>query len=595
MTLGQRLAKLPDVRRLSQLIPLHLLTALLAAPAYAAGLDYQVEIVAPSPLDDLLRQNLGVLRWQGSDYIDQEQLQRLYEATPKEIEKLLAPQGYFNPKITANMGTERHRWLLGFKVEPGEQALVHDVELQIAGAIREEPDFGSRWAELIEVWPLPIGGYFTQSDWDAAKRRGVQALIIDRFPAASIKDSRAYIDPEKNSAELSVQYDSGPRFTFGQLQVSGLKQYSRELVERLQTFKPGEGYSQQKLLDFQTALQNTPYFSSVFLDVPIDASQPNDVPVKLELTEAPRYRTDAGVGYETDKGARTRLAFTDNNLRGRGWIGSLELKLQQREQRFDADVKLPPDVDGYRYSSSFQAKNEDVEAVRTSAQTLGVQRSRLKGLIEVTQALQYTRSAEQAAGKARQLNRALIASQAWSRSELDNPVDPRSGLALSWQLGGAAKALLSDTNFVRAWGRATWYMPVGDAGIMLFRGEAGQVLSDNSDSVPTDSLFRAGGAGSVRGYNYQSIGIRTDTGAVEGGRVLAIGSVEYQHRIVGKWRGAVFADVGAAADDWLSFKAYKGYGVGARWVSPVGPFALDAAYGAADKKVRFHFSLGIGF
>ncbi|GAB3264616.1 autotransporter assembly complex protein TamA [Chitinimonas naiadis] len=568
---------------------------LLTEPAFAAGLEYHVEIDAPSPLADLLRNNLGVLRWQGSDYIDKEQLDRLYEATPREIEALLAPQGYFNPKVKSVMQPERAGWRLRFTVEPGEPTSIRDVELQIEGAIRQEPDFQTRWAELLEVWPLPIGANFTQPDWDAAKRRGLQALLIDRFPAAAIKDSRAEVDPVQSTAELSVVYNSGPRFTFGDLSVNGLNKYPRKLVERLQTFQAGEPYSQQKLLDFQTALQNTPYFASVFLDVPIDSAKPENVPVRLEVTEAPRYKTDAGVGFDTDKGPRASLAFRDSNLRQLGWIGSLNLNLQRREQTFNAGVELPVDLDGYRYGSSYKVEHSDVAGLDKTTQTLGVQRSRLKGRIEVTQAIQYTNANERLDGEETKFNKALIFSQSWTRNGLDKPADPQRGLLLSWQLGGAAKALLSDTNFVRAWGRAAWYHPLGEKGLVLFRGEAGQVLADNTDSVPSDWLFRAGGAGSVRGYGYQTLGVKAENGAVQGGRLLLTGSAEYQHRVVGPWRAAVFADVGNAANDWLSFKAYKGYGVGARYISPVGPFALDVAYGAADRKVRLHFSLGVGF
>lgn len=595
MTISCRLATLLAVPRFERLIPLLPMALLLTVQAQAAGLDYHVEVDAPSPLADLLRHNLGVIRWQGSDYIDKEQLDRLYEATPREIETLLAPQGYFKPKIKSVMQPERGGYRLRFTVEPGEATSIHDVDLQIEGAIRQEPDFQARWAELLEVWPLPIGADFTQPDWDAAKRRGLQALLIDRFPAAKIRDSKAEIDPDKAGADLWVRYNSGPRFTFGELTVHGLSKFPRQLVDRLQTFRPGEPYSQQKLLDFQTALQSTPYFASALVDMPFDPDQADNVPVRLEVVEAPRYKTDAGLGFDTDKGPRASLAFRDSNLRALGWIGTLNLNLQRREQTFNAGVELPQDMDGYRYGSSYKVEHSDVAGLEKSTQTLAVQRTRLKGKIEVTQAIQYTNAWEQLDGEPQKLNKALIFSQSWTRNGLDKPTDPQHGLLLSWQLGGAAKALLSDTNFVRAWGRAAWYHPLGDKGLVLLRGEAGQVLANDSDSVPSDWLFRAGGAGSVRGYGYQSLGIKSDTGAVQGGRLLLTGSMEYQHRLFGPWRAAVFADAGSAANDWLSFKAYKGYGLGARYMSPVGPFALDVAYGAADRKVRLHFSLGVGF
>ncbi|MGQ5523040.1 autotransporter assembly complex protein TamA [Chitinimonas sp. PSY-7] len=574
-----------------------LITLFLAVPAAAAGVPYRVEIDAASSVEKLLEKNLGIIRWRGNDYIDREQLERLYKSTPQEIENLLAPLGYFKPRIVSSMTPDGGGWLIRFEVWREDETVVHDVNLQIEGAIRDEPDFRSRWAELIQVWPLPIGGDFTQSDWDSAKRRGLQALIIDRFPTAKIKDSKAEIDPERSAAELSVVYDSGPRFSFGELEINGLKRYPRKLVERMVTFHPGEGYSQQKLLDLQTSLQNTPYFNSVFIDTPLDANQPIGVPVRVDLVEAPTRKTDVGLGFDTDKGPRGSAGYRYTNLRQLGWIGTTGLDLQKAEQTFNLKVELPPDRKHYRYSSMYKFEHKDVSGLDTLTHTIGVQRARKLGEIDVTQGLQYTRErTRHTVGDVEKsdLNRAFIPSQGWTRRHLDNPNDPRNGTIMSWHLSGATRAFLSDADFVRAYGRIAWYFPAGDSGVFLLRGEAGQVIADDEQNVPTKLLFRTGGANTVRGYKFESLGVK-DGNAVLGGRVLATGSVEYQHKIIDRWRAAIFMDAGGAAKDWTDFKAYRGYGVGARWISPVGPFALDLAKGVETNRMQIHFSLGVGF
>jgi len=58
---------------------------------------------------------------------------------------------------------------------------------------------------------------------------------------------------------------------------------------------------------------------------------------------------------------------------------------------------------------------------------------------------------------------------------------------------------------------------------------------------------------------------------------------------------AVFYDAGNAADKVKDLKPKSGYGIGARWRSPVGPINVDLAYGHAAKKARLHFSLGFTF
>jgi translocation and assembly module TamA len=51
--------------------------------------------------------------------------------------------------------------------------------------------------------------------------------------------------------------------------------------------------------------------------------------------------------------------------------------------------------------------------------------------------------------------------------------------------------------------------------------------------------------------------------------------------------------MGGVADQFADIRLRRGYGVGLRWRSPVGPLKLDLAYGAQDNRVRIHFSVGI--
>ena len=46
---------------------------------------------------------------------------------------------------------------------------------------------------------------------------------------------------------------------------------------------------------------------------------------------------------------------------------------------------------------------------------------------------------------------------------------------------------------------------------------------------------------------------------------------------------------------WQDFRFAVGYGVGARWASPVGPLGLDLAYGVDARQARLHFTLDVSF
>jgi translocation and assembly module TamA len=61
-----------------------------------------------------------------------------------------------------------------------------------------------------------------------------ELLAVD-YAAARLQDSRAEVDPEARRVDLTVVATSGPRYRFGELQISGLKRYSEELVGRFQS------------------------------------------------------------------------------------------------------------------------------------------------------------------------------------------------------------------------------------------------------------------------------------------------------------------------------------------------------------------------
>ena len=88
--------------------------------------------------------------------------------------------------------------------------------------------------------------------------------------------------------------------------------------------------------------------------------------------------------------------------------------------------------------------------------------------------------------------------------------------------------------------------------------------------MPDDFGFRTGGARSIRGYKYLSIG-RELHDAIVGASSLAVASVEYMRYFNERWGVGVFVDAGDAAESFGDMKLAVGYGVGARVRTPAGP------------------------
>src|SRR5207248_4766121 len=124
---------------------------------------------------------------------------------------------------------------------------------------------------------------------------------------------------------------------------------------------------------------------------------------------------------------------------------------------------------------------------------------------------------------------------------------PRSGYMAMFELGGAPSALATQ-NFLRGIVSGSFFIPVGRRDDLLLRGQAGRVIAENRQGIPSTFLFRTGGDQTVRGYAFESLGVHQGQ-AIVGGRHLFVASTEYTHWVSDNWGVAGFVDAGQAWDD----------------------------------------------
>ncbi len=177
----------------------------------------------------------------------------------------------------------------------------------------------------------------------------------------------------------------------------------------------------------------------------------------------------------------------------------------------------------------------------------------------------------------------------WKQS--DDVNTPQHARALTMNLRGGSTALLSDISFLQLSVEGRYIRGIGSGNRMLLRGELGATASDDFSRLPPSMRFYAGGDKSIRGYDYQEIGVN-EGNEVDGGKYLAVASVEFEHMFTPVWGAAAFVDAGDAFDE--NFKVHYGIGAGLRWRSPVGPVRVDLAHGLEDpdQSVRLHISIG---
>jgi len=567
-------------------------TLLLCARLALAQPLLDVQIDAPAPLRALLERHLEIMRWKDHERMTEEEFRRLFRTAPREIADLLVTEGYYSPAVDANLDDAGGRLLARFSVDPGAPVRVEAVRIEFSGALLASDPGGSAKADAWRAaWPLQPGEVFRHARWEESKRGLLRDLARDRYPLAIIAASEATVDPDRRSATLQVVISSGPAAFFRELRIEGLSRYPRSIVENLNPIRPGEPYNYVKLQEFQTRLIESEYFTSVTVDAP--AEPDGAAPVRVWVEERESRRLAFGIGYSTDAGARIQGEFRQLDFLGRGLQLGTRLKLETRTHLARVDLFFPTDAVGYRDRLIAETERKDVQGTDTDKVVLTAGRARKRGDIETDVSINYIDETERV-NEGRDSRAAVTGNFSYTIRRTNHPLFPDRGYLLNLQIGGAPGIVVAEQTFFRVYGKAVGYFKAGDDGVFTLRAELGSVYAQGTRGIPSDYLFRTGGDQTVRGYAYQSLGVRQGA-AVTGGRALGVVSAEYTRWISENWGIAAFYDAGNAAEDFKGFHLARGYGLGARWRSPVGPLNLDVAHGRDAGKFRLHFSVGLAF
>ena len=570
-----------------------LLALLLVSPACAQGLRYRLQIDAPRDLARILRQGLTLSRWQNDAQMTPEQLRRLSDDAVREAREAAATEGYFSAEADVRVEETEPEWKVILHVVPGPRTRVAEIDIRFTGPAASDPEARALFKRVRDGWRLRRGEAFRQSDWDAAKRDAARTLASWRYAAARLADSRATIDPQTREARLMVELASGPAFRFGALRISGVKRYTDALVTNLSPIREGDTYDRDQVLLYQRRLLETAYFASVQADIDTDPLLADAAPLRVAVIESSTQHVEAGVGYSTDAGPRVELRYSNQDIFDSAWRHRTGLRVDEKIQQLQFDFDSPPRP-AARWNSAFaRARGQDIQNETTREIAFGASHNWYSGMAPIAVIVSAHFEEQIIAGDVSDNRHALYLGLRRSFRHTDDLVLPRAGYLGTIEVGGAPPKLAS-REFLRVVAGASLLYPISRRGDFLVRGQGGFVASETREGIPSTFLFRTGGDQTVRGYEFESLGVRQGE-AIVGGRRLLIGSAEYTQWIGEAWGVAGFVDAGNAWDHGASYNPAIGYGVGARFRTPIGPIRADLAYGQRTGEVRLHFSVGYTF
>ena len=535
-----------------------------------------------------LKNGLTIEQQKDSERLNPRYVEKLYQDSLESLQQMLTVYGYYSPKIEGQLESIDDGWTVDYQIELGRAVKLEQVDLQITGEAKDDPEF----EKLAEEFALESGQQLNHQEYESAKKSILRLAASRGYFDGKLTRSEIKVYPEKYSANVYLYYDSGQRYHFGKIDYPDTV-IGERLLLKLQPIEPGDAYTDSDVLTMRNNLSNSGYFDSVSVRAEREQREDGKVPLSVSLNEKPKHLYTAGVGYGTDTGARLALGWENRYINDRGHRLNADARLSQVANSLSADYVMPfwsETINTVGFNTEY--KQQDTDTSESQSFAVGSYYKRQRFGWDETGSLKLLQEDFDVSDDSDSAL-LLIPGVSWSRTWADNTLYTRHGGRLSLSLSGASEALLSDLTFGQVVLRGKYIRSIGENSRIITRAAIGATEVSDFEQLPPSLRFFAGGDNSIRGFDYQSLGPEGDDGEVEGGRYLAVGSLEYENMFLGDWGGAVFTDFGNAYNSFSDPIEYS-VGVGVRWRSPVGLIRVDIAkaLSESDESIALHIVIG---
>lgn len=430
---------------------------------------------------------------------------------------------------------------------------------------------------------------FSVSKTNIKKRYGDQGYCNAQF------NSKAWVDIQTHKAYLLFEATPNDPCTFGAINVASTPNIDQKLTSSMLRFAEGDPYDLSAIQQSYEAL----YAQEAISRVTINDNNHNGsiVPVTVGIEEIEKpIRFTAGLGYSSDQGIGALAGIKHRNFFGNLKTLSLDTRYSQIKHEASGTLSVPLEnrasihgevgyvdqlFDGYRSQSVFEKLTLKYQDIPSSS---------LVGL------LFNEETTYESVNIADFPNNHLFILSPLGEINIDTrdkPLDPQKGYWVNAKVQGSLLNAYSDATYFKTLLSGAYLESIGDhvIGARLKWG----TLRTYEGQIPPSYRFYAGGMNSNRAYTYRDLGPKDIYGNSLGFSSLLEGSIEYRFPIYNAFRGVLFSDLTFGSNGYIPDYSlpYWAAGIGLRYVTPIGPIALDIGVDPADPaQYAIHFRVG---
>jgi outer membrane protein insertion porin family len=477
-------------------------------------------------------------------------------------------------------------------------------------------------AEIEKLLQVKAGDTFSRKSMTETSKKIAERLGQDGYAFANV-NAIPEIDKEKHQVAFNFVVDHGQRVYIHRINIAGNNKTRDEVIRREFRQTEGDWFDVEKIKKSRQRVDKLDYFSEVNVETPAVQGAADQVDVNMVVKEKSTGNISVGAGYSSGEGLVLTGSVSQANLFGTGNFLSTQINTGKVNQVYSVSYTNPYFTDdGVSRGFDVYKRNTDSQSTalsQYSSHTLGAgirfgmpiaeDQNISSGLaVERTELGLFQTSASRLLDYINvngRYNDNLLGTIGWGRDSLDSAIYTTEG---TLQRAFAEIALpVFDMRYYKLNYQHQWFHPMGKDAVLLLHAEVGVAGGYGGKELPFFKNFYAGGPGSVRGYDANSLGPRDLTNSVLGGNRRVLEGAELLLPFPGTGneksvRLSGFIDGGAVYGPGdLPGSAGMRYstGVAITWISPVGPlkfsYALPINKQPEDKLQRFQFTLGTVF
>jgi outer membrane protein insertion porin family len=474
-----------------------------------------------------------------------------------------------------------------------------------------------RLFKISSVGPAPPGlenrlAGFAGAPYDPASVAEVEAATSDHLRESGHPHPEVVAKPDINrlnaTVEIKLVVKPGAQARISDIEVQGCDRTRKSFVVSRASLGVGKLFRASDIREAERRILMTGLFRSVQVS-PGDVKQDSgEVPIFIYVDENTPGEVSVRAGTGSLDGWRVGADISYQNLFGLGGLVRLGGTVSRLASRGDFEVGVPWFLGtDLRPGVSFYYERQELPSFDVSGSGFApslvypfTERHTISG--GWRQAKIRTDDVDPGVPPGDLLDfeyRALFF--ATSLDFRDSALLPSQGFRITGSMEWAPASFASDIEFFKGLARADAYLGL-PADLILaisFQGGVTRPLA-STDEIPISLRHFAGGANTVRGFKYGTIGDSVD-GEPTGGELYLCLQTEVRFPIIGDLHGAAFTDRGGV---WLDPKDAPhdtrwSVGTGLRYYTPAGALSADLAWNVANEDdedhLVFHFSIGFPF